>query len=48
MKNCNLPEWYWSRGLHDAKIVSVEIKQLSDWNQYDNCLIFDNTHPYVV
>ena len=40
MKNCNLPEWYWSRGLHDAKIVSVEIKQLSDWNQYDNCLIF--------
>ena len=39
MKTKKLPEWYWSRGLHDAKIVSVEVKE-SDWNPKDNYLIF--------
>ena len=38
MKTEKLPEWYWTRGLHDAKIVSVEVKE-SDWNPKDNCLI---------
>ena len=33
------PDWYWSRGLHDAKIISVSTKQ-SNWNPEDNCLTF--------
>ncbi len=39
MKTNKLPEWYWTRGLHDAKIVSVVVKE-SDWNPKDKCLIF--------
>ena len=39
MKTEKLPEWYRTRGLHDAKIVSVEVKE-SDWNPKDNRLIF--------
>lgn len=31
------PQWYWTRGLHDAKIVSATATK-SDWND-DNCLI---------
>ena len=31
------PEWYWTLGLHDAKIVSVTTKE-SDWNPDDNYL----------
>ena len=34
----NSPEWYWTRGLHDANIISVTKKE-SDWNLTDNCLI---------
>ena len=34
----NSPEWYWTRGLHDANIISVTKKE-SDWNPTDNCLI---------
>lgn len=33
-----LPEWYWTPGLHDAKIISAT-KTGSDGND-DNCLIF--------
>ncbi len=33
------PEWYWTRGLHDAKIVSATTKE-SDWNPDDDCLTF--------
>lgn len=32
------PEWYWTRGLHDANIVSATKKE-SAWNPADNCLI---------
>ena len=32
------PEWYWTRGLHDANIISATKKE-SDWNPTDNCLI---------
>lgn len=32
------PSWYWTHGLHDAKIVSVTQKN-SNWNPTDNCLI---------
>lgn len=39
MKTKKFPEWYWTRGLHDAKIVSVKVKE-SDLNPNDNCLIF--------
>lgn len=33
----SLPDWYWTHGLHDAKIV-LATKKESDWNG-DNCLI---------
>ncbi len=38
MAKSNIPEWYWSNGLHDAKIVSATVKE-SDWDISDNCLI---------
>ena len=34
----DLPDWYWSPGLHDAKIISVKKKE-SNRNPKDNCLI---------
>ena len=34
----NIPEWYWKRGLHDARIVSVTKKE-SSWNPIDTQLI---------
>ncbi len=34
-----IPDWYWSRGLHDANIISVTKKE-SNWNPMDHCLIF--------
>ena len=33
-----IPDWYWTRGLHDAKIISVEKKE-SGWNPLDKNLI---------
>ena len=39
MVKSNISEWYWSRGLHDAKIISATVKE-SDWDDADNCLIF--------
>lgn len=38
MEKSKAPKWYWTRGLHDAKIVSV-LKKESKWNPEDNCLI---------
>jgi hypothetical protein len=32
------PEWYWTRGLHDAKIISVEKKE-SGWDPLDKSLV---------
>ncbi len=34
----NKPDWYWCRGLHDAKIVSAQTKE-SKWNTDDKRLI---------
>lgn len=34
----NFPEWYWTHGLHDAKIISATNKE-SRWDPEDNCLI---------
>lgn len=40
----NLPEWYWERGLHDARIVFAETLNLSHkYNSkkpYHNCFTF--------
>ncbi|MBR4077201.1 MAG: hypothetical protein IKK17_01200 [Oscillospiraceae bacterium] len=37
-----LPDWYWKRGLHDAKILSVcEMELVPDWKEKHpkrNCL----------
>ena len=37
-----LPDWYWKRGLHDAKILSVcELELVPDWKEKHpkrNCL----------
>lgn len=38
-KKTRLPDWYWSKGLHDAKILSVSKKEVS-WDPSDNSLIF--------
>ena len=39
-----LPDWYWKRGLHDAKILSVcEMELVPDWKEKHpkrNCLSF--------
>ena len=39
-----LPDWYWKRGLHDAKILSVcEMELVPDWKEKHpkrNCLEF--------
>ena len=41
----DLPEWYWSRGLHDAIVKSVHLKEFSfnprDKNQIRNSLIIE-------
>ena len=37
-KRNKLPDWYWTRDLHDANIISAAIKE-SDWDPSDNCLI---------
>lgn len=38
-----LPEWYWQKGLHDAKIVDIEEQELAyDYKQRDpvrNCIV---------
>ncbi len=34
----NLPEWYWTYGLHDANIISATNTE-SNWSPNDNCLI---------
>ena len=38
-----LPEWYWQKGLHDAKIVDIEEQELAyDYKQLDpvrNCIV---------
>lgn len=40
------PEWYWIKGLHDAKILKItdcpieQIRQLNDNQQINNCLEF--------
>ena len=39
MAKFDMPDWYWSHGLHDARIVSATVKE-SDWDSTDNCLIF--------
>lgn len=39
MPKTKLPDWYWTRGLHDANIISATVKE-SDWDPTDNCLIF--------
>lgn len=40
--DAQLPDWYWKRGLHDAKILSVcELKLVPDWKEKHpkrNCL----------
>ncbi len=36
----NQPQWYWSRGLHDARIVSATVKE-SAWNPDDTRLILE-------
>ena len=39
MEYARMPDWYWSWGLHDAKILSVTEKK-SNWNPRDCQLIF--------
>lgn len=40
----NTPEWYWIRGLHDAKIISAIINE-SDWNPInENLMLKMNCH----
>ena len=39
MAKNKLPEWYWTRGLHDANIISATIRE-SDWDPSDTSLIF--------
>jgi len=38
-----LPEWYWQKGLHEAKIVDIEEQELAyDYKQRDpvrNCIV---------
>jgi hypothetical protein len=34
----DFPEWYWTRGLHDAKIISVEKKE-SELDSLDKSLV---------
>ena len=39
-KDTKTPQWYWSRGLHDARIISATIKE-SAWNPDDTRLILE-------
>ncbi len=33
----NKPDWYWSPGLHDAKITSATVK--TSWDPQNTCLV---------
>ncbi len=35
----NYPDWFWNRGLHDAKIISIEEIFYGDYKPVRNCLV---------